>query len=1178
MEIAEWICNSGKHAAVDPGRGCGEFACALPELETTELQSTPRPRRKFRRWLLLAGLLGGLVWMNGPGLRWLTPQIGAHFLGKTGLYADFTVEGSISGGLSFTDIHLRSDGALGELTVERVTPVYRFSELLRGRTRGIVVDGAHVELRLGAKKPQGPEKPPADLDEITRSLRALRGRIIPFSIDLNEISLRASRDGKPQFALASSSLRHLAGEPGFMLNLGAFTDAAGRQWPARQSAITWTADQLALDRLDPLPGVGIRDLTLALPESGGPSVDAEIRINDAVFMLGTAPGFNSVALDLREGRLDSRRLLETFSLEAPVTATLTSFALNVENLLPSPAAATGDARLLLEEVAADGWIIPELSLDAGLQPDRATLAASGQTLGTEFSLNAVAPVAWENGSLQPGEIRGSFNVADVSKLLAGLAARIKALDPQAPAPQSMADGGFAISLQNSRPASAEMELTIKPADPQQAATLFTKASWRRDGELTASLETEGLKAGAEYQVEPAVYQAEAVMDAFNSARIQRWLAVFRAAPGGNVYLTGNWSGSGEIKAARHRGSMVMAPLEVTREGMPPIRAQGGLVYDWPAGFTTSDLNIQSGGQGVSADAALADGWLELSNLLWLDDGRSLAGGSAKLPVPADFSKWRDTLAHDARPLQLALESDSLPLALLKQWLPAAAKLDPRSTGRVSLKVGGSYAQPEVDAVLQVRDLRSPEQAKLPPADLDFTLAGRDGKLSLNGSVTAPDLPAATITAVMPFLPAAWADNPGSIRDEEISARVNLPRLDLARFASLVPQAHRISGVVTGNIEAAGKLGKPVVKGRLDLTNGGLHLKDERIAPLTGIGAAVDLVPERITLRELRTTMAGGTLRGGGTLSITGGKPGALDFRLTANHLPLLRNDSMIVRANADLRLAGEFGRASLTGSVGVVDSLFYRDIELLPIGSPFIAPSAAALPKIDAPRNPASALPEPFASWALNVTVRTENDFLIRGNLAAGKITGRVRLGGTLGNPAPDGEVKLSNLEAALPFSTIHVRSGTLRFTPETGFDPVLEIRGTSEPRPYRVYAYVHGRASNPQLLLTSSPPLPENEIMTLLATGTTTSGLEDSQAASSRALQLLLEETRRGRFGVGKRLRPLLGLLDRVDFSLAEADPYSGESYSTATLELTDRWFLSAGMGEDGDSRLFGIWRLTFH
>lgn len=100
---------------------------------------------------------------------------------------------------------------------------------------------------------------------------------------------------------------------------------------------------------------------------------------------------------------------------------------------------------------------------------------------------------------------------------------------------------------------------------------------------------------------------------------------------------------------------------------------------------------------------------------------------------------------------------------------------------------------------------------------------------------------------------------------------------------------------------------------------------------------------------------------------------------------------------------------------------------------------------------------------------------------------------------------------------------------------------------------------------------------MTLLATGTTTSGLEDPQAASSRALQLLAEELRRGRFAVGKRLRPALALLDRVDFSVAEADPYSSEAFTTATLSITDRWYLSAGMGAEGDSRVLAIWRLTF-
>jgi hypothetical protein len=261
----------------------------------------------------------------------------------------------------------------------------------------------------------------------------------------------------------------------------------------------------------------------------------------------------------------------------------------------------------------------------------------------------------------------------------------------------------------------------------------------------------------------------------------------------------------------------------------------------------------------------------------------------------------------------------------------------------------------------------------------------------------------------------------------------------------------------------------------------------------------------------------------------------------------------------------------------VVDSLFYRDIELLPMGSPFVAPSAAALPKIDARANPVAALPAPFRDWSLNVLVRTENPFLIRGNLATGSVVGSVRFGGTLGMPAPAGEVRISSLEAALPFSTLKVKNGLLRFTPATGLDPILEIRGSAEPRPYRVSVYAYGRMSDPQLVLTSSPPLPSNEIMTLLATGTTTSGLEDPRMASSRALQLVVEELRRGRFAMGKRLRPLLGLLDRVDFSLADSDPYSGSTYSSATISLTDRWLVSAGMGENGDSRMLGIWRISF-
>ena len=59
--------------------------------------------------------------------------------------------------------------------------------------------------------------------------------------------------------------------------------------------------------------------------------------------------------------------------------------------------------------------------------------------------------------------------------------------------------------------------------------------------------------------------------------------------------------------------------------------------------------------------------------------------------------------------------------------------------------------------------------------------------------------------------------------------------------------------------------------------------------------------------------------------------------------------------------------------------------------------------------------------------------------------------------------------------------------------------------------------------------------------------------------------------------LQPLLSVLDRVDFSLTESDPYSTAEYPTATIALSDQFLLAAGIGEDGNTRGFVIWRVSF-
>ncbi len=1145
-------------------------------------EKAPRRKRKFLRWLVgLAVLLGvGLVWLDGPGLRWLGPLAARHFLPKVGFSGDFRIEGSLSRGFAITNLKLQSAGLLGGLTLDRATPQYRWSEVVKGKLDGLSLDGVHADLRVGL--PQDPAKPkpdsgPLDLAKIAATIRQVRERFLPIALHLTRISLAVTKDGQPVVSLAPTAIHHLAGNEDITLEIGAITDPTGREWPTQKTTLTWAAEQLTLDRLDPLPELGVRELAVRMPVAEAPSLQTRLRLGDAEFELATTPGGKSVTLSPQSGTLQVDQIAKAFGVELPASAKLTSLRLTADNVLPDPFFTTARVEIALADVAYQDWEIPELVLTATLAPDRATATVRAQALGSPVNLDGEIPLTRTGKKIIPGNATGTFEIPAVPAVIRELAKRFDAIRPDT-VPEAALAGSFAVVLENGKFEAASVDVALTPGDLSAATPIVIKARYQPSQPLTAEVILDGLKLAANYDLKAKTYEGNLALTEFSSARLDRWLAIAGVSIPGTADLTAEWAGGGDVTAKTHHGDLTLAQATWQQPEKSLITASGEIAYRWPGSVTVTDLTAATEKQTLTLAATLADDTLTLSRFLWQNDGAEMADGSASIPVPKDFSQWRDTLAHDTRPVAVALESRVLSLSLLEPWLPAAAKLDPKSTGQIHLKIAGSCADPSVDFALECLNLRAPEQPKLPPADLKLTLKAAAGNIALDGSVTAPGYAPSVLTASLPFRPAAWAEAPGSIMEEILTARADLPRLDLSRFLSLVPQAKQLAGIVTGHVEAAGRLGSPEVRGSIRLENAAVTLANPTIPPIQAAGAEVDFSLAAVTLKNLRATIAGGSLTGGGSLTLTDKLPSALDFRFRADHLPLLRNDMMIVRANADLRLAGPWQTAGLTGTVSVVDSLFYRDIELLPIGKPFTTPSAASLPKLDASKPAAAAgLPAPFSAWTLKLDVRTQDPFLIRGNLATGRVDVGLRVIGTLADPKLDGTATLADFSASLPFSTLKVKTGTVRFTPATGFDPILELRGLAEPRPYRVAVFVYGKASDPQIMLTSNPPLPDTEIMTLLATGTTTAGLTDTKAATNRAIQLFAEEVRRGRVRYTKQLRPLLGVLDRVDFSLKESDPYSTASFSTATISLSDRFFVSAGMGEEGNTRVMGIWRISF-
>ncbi len=128
----------GANPTIDRVGGCIDIDSDLQptETESSSDDATPRPRgrrKKYRRWIVLVVLLGGLVWLNGPGLRWLAPKVERHYFQKAGLRGSFSLEGSLTGGIWVRELQIESDKTLARLTLKRAIPAYQLKELIKGR-------------------------------------------------------------------------------------------------------------------------------------------------------------------------------------------------------------------------------------------------------------------------------------------------------------------------------------------------------------------------------------------------------------------------------------------------------------------------------------------------------------------------------------------------------------------------------------------------------------------------------------------------------------------------------------------------------------------------------------------------------------------------------------------------------------------------------------------------------------------------------------------------------------------------------------------------------------------------------------------------------------------------------------------------------------------------------------
>ena len=626
---------------------------------------------------------------------------------------------------------------------------------------------------------------------------------------------------------------------------------------------------------------------------------------------------------------------------------------------------------------------------------------------------------------------------------------------------------------------------------------------------------------------------------------------------GSVAL--DWEGNGGAQIPKSSGNLKFV-LEKGRYGnTQSLRANINASYS-PDGLDVPIIFFASGNTDFQAVAQAKGETLEI-NRIQLDQGPArFASGYVSFPL-----MWRNLGTNAAAipssgKVFATIQSENLDLKKLFSDLGVKAGTSGMLNAR--LDADGTIGDLNARLDVQMRDLRNDRWPKMEPATFDLNAQAVHDRLTVLGKLQQARIQPLELNADVPF------DIPKIARarklpdDTPITAKARLPRSSVNFVRQFVPELEQLDGDLGLDVDISGTIGKPVFSGAGDVTVNAARFTNATIPALTNFSARLSFAQNALSLERFGGDLAGGPFTMSGRVTFPKLTEPTLDLQLKADSVLVARNDTLTARADADITVTGPFAAATVSGNVAMTNSHILKNIDLIPIGLP-----GRPAPEPPSERPQISFPNPPLRDWKFNVAIKTKDPVLIRGNLATGGAIADIMLGGTGLRPQLQGTVRLENVEATLPFSRLEVSQGFLYFDPSDSMNPRIELHGASVIRDYTVRVYVYGTVLAPEVIFTSEPPLAQEEIISLIATGATRQELSTGNVLAGRAAMLLVQQLYRK---IVKKGEPTESntVFNRLDLDLGTIDPRTGQQQATVRFKIDDHFVLTGDVGVHGDFR----------
>lgn len=392
----------------------------------------------------------------------------------------------------------------------------------------------------------------------------------------------------------------------------------------------------------------------------------------------------------------------------------------------------------------------------------------------------------------------------------------------------------------------------------------------------------------------------------------------------------------------------------------------------------------------------------------------------------------------------------------------------------------------------------------------------------------------------------------------------------AALASSFVSGAKITGNTEAEVTVNGTLASPDLQGYVTVQDGQFAITDPTLG-VTDLDLRINLKGNRIQLAQLKGTLNGGELSGGGGFNFSHGSIQNSDLHAIANNVYFNYPEGLRTVSNVDLNLKSQQDVNVLGGQVTVLEGSFRRYINLQGQVLNFLQTGNSGLNLIGK-RNAF------LSSLQFNIGVKTKSPLLIENNVAQAAVVANLKLVGGYYRPSVTGNVQLEETgQLYLNGNTFYIDTGTVNFTSEQRIEANLNIVAEAKVDNYDITMQVQGPAGKIKTTLTSDPPLSEQDIVSVLLFG---QPLQQTRGAEVNVASQELLAYVAGGLGsaLSNQLQRAAGLSEvRVEPVLiaGETDPSARLTigqYLTSALKLT----YSMNMIDAGDQIWIGEYDFT--